>query len=221
MIKKALKYLTYLKIFSLPLVTIAICTYLLSITHREISQAILEGTISGAIFYAITVSIPTYKQKELAKRIAVDSYCQTKEDMLKILLTFLRKYSNDIINQSIRNYLPIRQHITQDDLYYLLNNLSTELVKEQLYYLDQLRDVLIQLTAYDFIRNNKTLFIRIKNLIYWIKQFSHNCNPEALRVNYDVTSKAFVNFINEFLRGSSNASGKRDQDDFIELLEHA
>jgi hypothetical protein len=208
----------------LSLITFVLIRLYLTSTLPNITpilESICEGLISGAVFYFFTVTIPSVRQKKIAKNYAIQRYIKVKKDMLSALLLFLHKPNHDLVEKSARNYQSIREHVTRDDLYTIANDLTKDLVKESLYHLAQLKEILITLLAYDFVKDNSLLYQRIQSLNYWINQFHHNYDAYYTENDERNFSKTFVGFINEFLRGTSLVTGPRPHDDFIDLLENA
>lgn len=187
-----------------------------------ILDSIFLSLNAGSVFYFFTTTLPDIHQKKIAKEHAIIRYIQIKEAMLRELCGFLKKFPrNNIIKESVKNYEEIRKFISEDDLENLVNNLDKEFVKAILYNFSQLKEVLSNLLAYNFIKSNKILYNRILFLNSWINKFNHNFDLlHSINNQYDF-SKTFVRDVNSFLLGYDHSYGSRRVDDFLQLLEDA
>lgn len=103
----------------------------------------------------------------------------------------------------------------------LKNSLTKSLAKESVYFLSQLKEVLIPLLTYDFVKNNKKLHQRILQLNYWINQLKHNIDLYILDNEGDEFPESFAVCMSSFLLGNDFIEKPRNKDDLIELIEHS
>ena len=221
-----------LKASILPLSVLFVSVFILLLNHRYLDatshfSVILEqislALFAGSIFYFLTNTITSYQQKKIAKNFSLDQYKAIKIDIVRNLLSFLKKKRIDHhrLKENINNYAVVREYITDEDRHYISNNLDKVLVKETLYYFRQLRDVLIFLASYDFVKSNDELYRRVRFLHFWVEQFHHSFDLwYADNDNYEF-SKSFDHAIGEFILGFSFTEGQKVMDDFHELLEKA
>ncbi|MDF2530038.1 MAG: hypothetical protein K0Q57_918 [Gammaproteobacteria bacterium] len=228
---KNFNIISWLKALFAPLCILVISIALIILTSlylvpysnnlASILNTIWTGLLVGVIIYVITVTFPSQRQKQIAKFFAIDNYIAIKENMIASLLRFINKYDREVVEQSLRSYLPLREYITRQDWYDLQNNLTEEFVRENVYYLGQLKEILETLLDYDFVKSNEVLYKRIGFLKYWVNQFLYYCNPAYVNNNHYDISKDFAKFLWEHLCGANGITKARDNDDFLELLENS
>lgn len=186
----------------------------------SILKDILAGINGGAVFYVITVIIPRFIQEQNAREYTLKRYVRIKEEMLEKLLIFLKKPNLEVVRKSANNYEVIRNYLKKDDLKGIANSLSEDLIKDYVYYLYQLKELLTSLLGYEFIKGNQELYEKVQKTNYRINLFQKSFELYYKEGEEKVFSDKFIAFMIDFLLGESNGEVK-EKDEFVEMLETA
>lgn len=189
----------------------------------EFLTSIISGLITSVIFYLIVVYYPQKKEEKIAIDFLVESYKSSKEQIIRDLAQYLHKNGMDAAKKNCLNYEQMRITFTDADIASLRNydnpDRFRELNLDVLYELSRLRNPITNILYHPFIKQNEQAYRRLCNLINWIDQYHYYFN-RYYRDNDDYDfSKSFCIFINEHLRGISQAYGPKQSDDFVDLIQ--
>jgi len=181
--------------------------------------------ITGSIFYLLTVSIPNYKQRRIAKNFAILRYNQFKVDIIEDIFQVLKKHHRPAdharIRANINKYELLREYYSKEDHYNLRQNCNKIFAKEVMHSFRQKKEVLVVLSSYDFVKSNDKLYERIFYLISWIDEIHHDFDIwYAEDEDYDFV-KSFIGRLDSFIFGYHLIDGPKSQNDFVELIKRS